>query len=77
MFGHFGDFLKLARNESFQKFFSDPKVQALMRDEEFKQAVKEKNLFKLMANREFTELLKNPEIRSTLEEMRQKYSKSS
>ena len=65
-FGHFDDFLKVARDENFKKFLANPKVQQLMNDAAFKKAVEEKNMFKLMAHQEFTALMRDPEVRETL-----------
>jgi hypothetical protein len=65
--------LKLAQDEDFKKFFSDPRVQELMKDEDFKKTIQEKNMFKLMSNQKFAVLLKDPEIRSALELMAKKY----
>ena len=76
-FQNFGDLFKLAQDESFQKFFTNPKVQAAMQNQEFKKAVEEKNVFKLMANQEFSDLFKDPEVRFALEGMHKKFGKSS
>jgi len=66
--------LNLAKDENFQKFLTNPKVQGLMKNEEFKRAVQEKNMFKLMANQEFTKLLNDPEIQSALQGIQQKFN---
>ncbi len=76
-FGNFNELLKLAKDENFQKFLSNPKVQILMRNEEFKRAVQEKNIFKLLENAEFRELLEDPEIRAALEKVNKKFSNPS
>ena len=67
----------LAKDENFRKFLSDSRVQALLKDKEFEKAVKEKDIFKLMSHQEFSKVLKDPEIALALEQMRQKYEKSS
>ena len=68
---NFGDFVKLAKNEHFQKFLSHPKVQTLMSDEEFRKAIQEKNVFKLLSHSEFNELLRDSEVRSALQGMQE------
>lgn len=76
LFRNFDDLLKLAKDENFKKFLTNPKARALIKNEEFKRAVQEKNVFKLMANQEFVKLLSDPEIRSALEGMNQKFNKT-
>jgi len=73
-FGNFVDLLNLAKDENFQKFLTNPKVQGLMKNEECKRAVQEKNMFKLMASQEFTKLLNDPEIQSALQGIQQKFN---
>ena len=72
-FGDFGEIIKLARDENFRRFLTNPKVQELMKEDEFKQAVQEKNMFKLMSNGRFMEVMKDPEIRSALEALNKGY----
>lgn len=77
MFGmlkNMNDLIQLAKDEHFQKFLSNPKVQALMKDKEFERAVKEKNMLKLMSHHEFSKVLQDPEITQTLQQMRQKFN---
>ena len=76
LFRNFGDLVKLAKDEDFQRFFANQKVQTLMKNEEFKRAVEEKDFLKLAANPEFTELLKDPEVGLALEGMKGKFHKS-
>ena len=76
LFQNFEDFLRLAKDENFQKFYNNPKVRELMKDPEFQRAAHERNVFSLMANREFAELLKDPEVQFALEEMRRKFEKN-
>ncbi len=73
----FNHLLKLAKDEHFQKFLLNPKVQALMKDKEFEKAVKEKNILKLMSHQEFSKVLKDPEVAQALEQMRSKFEKAS
>ena len=74
-FRSLNEFLKFAKDEHFRKFFTHPKVQALLKNEKFKSAVEERNMFALMGNSEFVQALEDPEIRSALEEMRMKFEK--
>ena len=74
-FGNLNDLIKLARDQDFQKFLANPKIQELMKDPEFQKAVTEKNVLKLTSHPEFSELMKDPEIRSALEKLGQKYQK--
>jgi hypothetical protein len=74
-FGNLSELIKLAQDPDFQKFLSHRKVQILMKDPEFQKAVQEKNLLKLTSHPEFSEVMKDPEIRSALEKISQKYKK--
>ena len=76
-FDNFSDLAKLAKDEHFQKFLTDPRVQALMKDKEFEKAVKEKDIFKLMSHQGFSQILKDPEMAKALQEMRRKFDKAS
>ena len=74
-FSNINDLIKLARDEDFQKFLANPKVQVLMKNSEFQRAVKEKNISQLTLNPEFSELVKDPEVRTTLENLGRKFQK--
>ena len=76
-FQNLTELVKLAKDDHFQKFFSGPRVQELMKDKEFKREVEQKNLFRLTANPKFTQLLQDPEMRIALEELARKFKRDS